>query len=361
MIRLIARAEVVDADGRRQVLGREDFWRKRKLLVAMVAAVTGRDYWQVRMLSGAVRQTAAAAAREDWDGVLMNFLYSTPLLSGWESRQVRLVVDTHNYDPGVFGGFRDAARNPLQRALCSRAIRTSERALSYLPEGTVMVHVSEADRESWRRDRGDLRHEVVENGCTVRPRPGMPDYGGSGLRRLLFVGSLSAQMNQNALELFAQRYWPALKGSAAMTVAGSGPSARVQNLCRDHGWTLMADITDEVLEGLYGAAHYALLPFGYGAGSKLKLFEACGRGVPVLGTRAGVTGVSEVPPLVMADDRVEAWQEAVARRRPPEAVALEETLSFARRFSWPALADRLRRIIESAPEVVIPRMGGQVL
>lgn len=355
--RLLARDRRVDPDGTELAWCDRGRWRNRKAFVALWAALTGQDYWQLKMLGPGVRKAARAARDEPWDAVLLNFLYALPLLAGWAERRMRLVVDTHNYDPVVFGGFRDASRNPLQRLLCARAIRTSRRALSVLPAGTVLVHVSISDQEAWRRDRPDLEHQVIENGCTVCPRESGPDYTSGGAKRLLFVGSLSAQMNQDALTHFARSFWPRLRGSVEFIVAGSRPTDSVRGQCHREGWTLRADVSDAELEALYADAHFAVLPFAYGAGSKLKLFEACGRGVPVLSTSAGTTGVASPPPLVLSDDRDGAWLDRIQDRRAPDPDAVGETLEFARRFSWPRLGERLRDIIQSAPEVSLPRVA----
>lgn len=352
--RLIGRKMCFNHDGVTEEDRSKESWRDRKLWTGLVAGLTGRDYWQLRMLSPWVQESARQASQDPWDGILLNFLYSAPLLRAWAGSKRRLVVDTHNYDPSVFGGFASAAKNPLQRMLGYRAIKSSRRTLAWLPAGTVMVHVSDADRVAWSNDRKDLQHEVVENGCTVQPRSRRPTYGGNGRLRLLFVGSLSAQMNINALEHFAEVYWPGLKELVTLTVAGSRPAVQVTELCRGSGWELCPDISDPELEDLYQSAHYAVLPFRYGAGSKLKLFEACGRGVPVLSTEAGITGITDPPPLVTVADKMEKWREVVSRRQVPEDSAVEATLAFAALYAWPVLAKRLCGIMSRAGEVLMP-------
>ena len=47
---------------------------------------------------------------------------------------MRLVIETHNYDPAVYNALRNAARNPLFRFLCARAVRNSLAALQALAE-----------------------------------------------------------------------------------------------------------------------------------------------------------------------------------------------------------------------------------
>jgi glycosyltransferase involved in cell wall biosynthesis len=328
-------------------------WRRSKHLTALTAALLGKDYWQFKLLTPGVWQAARNAGREAFDAVLVNFLYATPLLSTLTQRTARLLVDTHNYDPSVFGGFRDATRNPLTRMLCNRAIRTSRQALSRLPGGTVMVHVSERDAAGWRRDRPDLRHEVIENGCSVLPRAAGPAYPSADRWRLLFVGSLSAQMNQNALEHLAGHFWPQLHDLACVRVVGSNPPAAVSRLCAAHGWELWADVSEQQLAEAYGWAHFAVLPFAYGAGSKLKLVESCGRGVPVLSTTAGTTGVAKLPALVQVSDDPAAWRRRLQDFRNLEATEVAGLVEFAREYSWLRLARRYVGLIKGAEPALI--------
>jgi glycosyltransferase involved in cell wall biosynthesis len=207
-----------------------------------------------------------------------------------------------------------------------------------------MVHVSERDASLYQRHRSDLEHVVVENGAILRPRSLVPDYDGGGKRILLFVGSLSAKMNQDALGHFAAQFWPHLRQETEFRVAGSAPPERVRALCLQEGWTLYEDVSEDELDRLYAEAHFATLPFAYGEGSKLKLLEACGRGVPVLSTRAGVVGVRDLPPLVTVSDEPPVWRRRLAATRRLSEQAVEATLVFTSDFSWPNLARKLLAI-----------------
>jgi glycosyltransferase involved in cell wall biosynthesis len=289
------------------------------------------------------------AARESYDAVLVCFLFAMPLARPLLARPIRLVVDTHNYDAAWYASLASSSRNLILRHLCRIGTRYSERALRRLPPGTVLVHVSEADANLYRQHRPDLDHVIVENGTTVCPRRHCPDYGTLGKKALIFVGSLSAKMNQDALQYFASRFWPVLREKAALSVVGSNPPVSVDRLCRAHGWGLHANVTQEQLERLYEQAHFAVLPFGYGEGSKLKFLEACGRGVPVLATKAGLCGMGQFPELATANDNPEIWERRLEAQAELHPEQVRQLVSFAAQFSWENLARKLLHIIESAP------------
>jgi glycosyltransferase involved in cell wall biosynthesis len=316
-------------------------------VTALVALATGQDYWQVKHLLPGARRAVLELAKESHDVVLVSLLYSLPLVRPFVERGVPLVVDTQNYDPAWFGSLAAASGNVVLRRLCRRAIRNSERALASLPPGTTLVHVSEADACRYRLHRPDLEHAIVENGTTVCPRRDCPDYGTPGKKKLIFVGSLSATMNQDALRHFASRFWPMLRETAELRVAGSNPPVSVDRLCREHGWHLCPNVSQEQLERLYREAHFAVLPFEYGEGSKLKFLEACGRGVPVLATSAGLCGVSSAPSLATMSDAPSAWAERIQARSEPAAGEIRSLVTFAEQFSWPKLSRKLVNIIEN--------------
>lgn len=151
--------------------------------------------------------------------------------------------------------------------------------------------------------------------------------------------------------MIATRFWPSLRTTTEFRVAGSAPPARLMALCSQLGWRLFPNVEERFLDQLYAEAHFAVLPFSYGEGSKLKLFEACGRGVPVLSTRAGVVGVPRLPPLVKVGDEASVWQRETERAPAPSAEDINATLAFAEEFSWPNLARKFLRAIEHSKPV----------
>ena len=190
---------------------------------------------------------------------------------------------------------------------------------------------------------------MVENGTYVRPRNRTPDYGGAGKRKLLFVGSLSAKANQDALVHFSACFWPILRPAAEFRVAGSSPTARVRKLCARQDWTLCENVSEGQLDHLYAEAHFVTLPFAYGEGSKLKLIEACGRGVPMLATPAGVVGAPPTPSLVTVSAEAAAWRTRLTETRGISDAELRDSLAYAESLSWPKLAGTLLEAARHAP------------
>lgn len=344
--RLIGQNVISDRGKTIPLPGKETGWRERKDVNAFFSLVTGKSYWQYKFLRPPYVRAAAECRLDEFDAVIIHFLYSVPLLKLWPGRSNRLVIETHNYDPDIYGKLREASGNPLLRYLCSQAARFSLQQLASLPKETMLVHVSDYDAAAYQKHRPDLQHVVVENGCRIAPRATAPDYAAPGPKQLIFVGSLFAQMNQDALFHFSRVYWPALRGIAKMRVVGSLPPSAITSLCAAEGWELCPNVTDAELEHFYATAHFALAPFAYGAGSKLKLMEACGRGVPVLTTQGGATGMTTVPPCVHVTDEPKEWRKIV-QDWVPSSDNVRNTLAFAEQVSWPSLAARLVKLMQS--------------
>jgi hypothetical protein len=90
------------------------------------------------------------------------------------------------------------------------------------------------------------------------------------------------------------------------------------------------------------------MPFEYGEGSKLKFLEACGRGVPVLSTTAGLCGISISSPLVTVSDTPDAWVQRIQCRGDPDARDLGRLLDYAGEHSWSKLSRKFLAFVEDA-------------
>jgi glycosyltransferase involved in cell wall biosynthesis len=313
------------------------------------ALLLRRCYWQAKMLTGKTWSYLKDAKLNGYDAVIINFLYSAPLLKALRGLKVRLILETHNFDEDYFSRMARASANPLIRYLCFRAVNVSAGALHSLPSGLGMSHVSRGDASRYTNLRTDLEHAVVPNGCFIQLRKTSPCYSSPAHRQLLFIGSLSSKMNCDALNHFERTLWPYLADVSHLTVGGSNPSRQVMDLCQRNRWILRANISEQELHKLYEEAHFVVLPFAYAAGSKLKLLEAIGRGVPVVSTQAGVTGVDKLPDSVFVSNDPDAW-----------SAHIRETTKFystdkasLQSYSWESSAGRLEELLNALRPIAL--------
>jgi glycosyltransferase involved in cell wall biosynthesis len=124
-----------------------------------------------------------------------------------------------------------------------------------------------------------------------------PEIDSTGLRvghneNLLFVGSLGYRPNLDGLRWFAEEIWPRLSPifpALRVTVAGAEPGDEVREICLRSGFHLVANPED--IRPFYRTATAAIVPLRLGSGSRIKILEAGGCGVPVISTRKGVEGL----------------------------------------------------------------------
>ncbi|MEM8924378.1 MAG: glycosyltransferase [Actinomycetota bacterium] len=123
---------------------------------------------------------------------------------------------------------------------------------------------------------------------------------------VVFFGSLSYPPNVEALERLAEGR-PTEAGLRVL-VAGRRPPARVENLCREHGWSLEADFAS--LRWLAEQAAVAVAPLRSTAGIQNKLIDAALAGMPQVVTSESLAGLAPGFPCMVADEPTELVAEA---------------------------------------------------
>ncbi len=277
---------------------------------------------------------------ERFNVVYCSLVFTYPLIASYVGKRL-LVIDTQNSEWEWYASFRKATGNPLIKKVCDFSAARITQIMQQLPPQTIMAHVSESDAEAYRQHRPDLKHVVVPNGGDVSPRAQYPDYS-SPKKRLLFFASLHGKMSLDALRHFAERFWPVLSDACEMVVAGANPSSAITALCSQHGWKLQVNLTEAEVDSVFEQTHYSVMPFFYGAGSKLKFFDAVTRGVPVLSTQAGACGQSShLPTFVTVSDDPQVWRKVVGETTSLDSDWKEQVVEFGNEYGWPAIARRL--------------------
>lgn len=261
-------------------------------------------YYRERFLTSSFRNRARAAAEAGpWGGIICSYLTTAEVVEGTD---VPVAIWTHNDEFQWFEDRTDATVNPVARRVASQSLTYLHRHGDELADGAVLMNVSEADEAGFRLNLGDHESIVVPIGTDIDvPVAGALEPTDEPAA-LLFVGSLSVQMNADALRHFATVFEPRLRATlpgTSLTVAGSNPSKTVRAMCSDHGWTLIGDPSDDQLDELYLESTFSILPFAYATGSKLKLLASLAHGVPFLATEAvDVDAELMVAPSVRSSD-----------------------------------------------------------
>jgi glycosyltransferase involved in cell wall biosynthesis len=321
---------------------------RSKVVAALRAVVRHSHYLREKFLTprfGA--QARKYLLRPEYGLVACSPLCSAELAMEHVASGGLVCVFTHNDEVRWFENLRAASNNLLSRYVCSTSIEWVHGLFAEHGRDLLFLHVTAQDFDSYRRMFPTHHGAVVPIGVDARPVAPSWRPGADAPVQLLFAASLGVQMNADALDHFAQVFFPQLLSTLGVrlvvVIAGSNPSARVTRLCRKNNWTLRPDLKESELSDLYAGSAFAILPFAYTAGAKLKLLDALGRGVPVLGTAImGGGGEQEIAPCLFSDDP-EAWvlrlrQVASGGVGPDER---ERLIAHARAYSWERSAQLL--------------------
>lgn len=125
---------------------------------------------------------------------------------------------------------------------------------------------------------------------------------------LLFVGSFTHQPNRDAVLWFAREVFPLvrkMRPDITWTVVGRNPPKEITDLA-GNGIIVLNDISDDQLAVLYQSAKIVVAPLRFGAGVKGKVVEAMCMGTPVITTRIGTEGMTNIEECVeVADSALE--------------------------------------------------------
>lgn len=162
-----------------------------------------------------------------WGGVLCSYLVTAELMDGCD---LPTAVWTHNDEFQWFSDLEATTSSRLGRQVAKSSLDYLRTNAGGTAGSRTLLHVTSADREGFEDGMGMHEGFVVPIGTDLDV-PIAPALEAGQSPTLLFVGSLSATMNADALEHFADRFLPSIVEGfpeARVVVAGSDPSDRVR-------------------------------------------------------------------------------------------------------------------------------------
>lgn len=336
----------------------------RSRLAALVTQIGHWGWPRGPVTAGAaLRLTRPAAVREllSWaDVALVEFPWQYEHCARTAPPGLPLVLAGHNAERDKFEGYVEALGvKVLRQPWLGYVERAERRAFQRAP---LVIAVSEADRQALlARYGGDPDKVVVAaSGVDVESiTPATPERRTAARRALglpadrpvaLFI---AAYMPPN---LHGYRWVERLARAdprVTYVVAGRcAPAGREGNLIR------LGVVDDHRL--CFDAADVSLVPIEFGGGTKIKLVESLGAGLPVVAFREGARGLDlrHGEELLIADRTTDSMVASIHRLIDDPALA-GRIGDAARRFAedelaWPPIVER----IESALLELVERREG---
>ena len=206
--------------------------------------------------------------------------------------------------------------------------------------------------------RHGLAASVIPNAISL-PDPGTPG-GWTGGIRVLFAGNLTYPPNAGAAVRLVREVLPLLRAIAdqpvTVTLAGE-PDDTVRSLAAEPGVRVTGFVPD--LASCYRDADVVVAPLAAGGGTRIKLLEAFGYGLPVVTSTVGAAGldVADGVHVLMADspaDAARAVAALAADRGLRERLVTQARRLVSRSYSHDAVIPRIREFFAAAELAAAP-------
>jgi glycosyltransferase involved in cell wall biosynthesis len=148
----------------------------------------------------------------------------------------------------------------------------------------------------------------------------------------LFLGHLGASFNQDALDYFVRRIYPALEGTAGLsvTVVGGSLPKRLEFFAHQPNVDVVGSVGD--VRPYLHRASCLVIPLRFGGGLRIRILEAMSAGIPVVCSSVAIAGMAFEPgrDFVLADTPEDAV-EGIRRLLSDEAFSVALAAAAERR------------------------------
>lgn len=291
------------------------------------------------------QEVGAAIGRHRPDGIFC----SAPILASMVLANCGTPVSldiSHIERTVIDGQLRAATRNPSFASTKRAAVLALDRRArlrndaAALRNASLLLPVSDVELHEVEGRYG-THATVVLNGVDLPNDLGWQP----GSRRLLYVANFGYPPNAEALRILASRILPNLRAlDAAVELHLAGPGIADSDPVRQLPGVVVHGFVPDLAD-VYGSAELVVAPLMTGSGTKLKIVEAFGFGVPVVTTPKGAEGLpfrygteaevaSTVDELVRCSADLLSDPERAERQRDAARLWVEEG------YAWESIGDQ---------------------
>jgi glycosyltransferase involved in cell wall biosynthesis len=315
------------------------------------------DLWKSRV-SAVRREAERLIAAGEVDLCVADFLCALPNVP--RNCPVPVVYFSHNVEHMIWKRLCANAARLWQRLpleLEWRKLRRYEGAAGRRVALTIAV--SEQDRDMLAKLAPAAAIRAVATGVDIsyfapRNSPQQPE-------RLVFVGSMDWQPNEDAILYFIDAILPLIRAripAVTLSVVGRSPGERLRRAAAQSGVDVSGTV-DDVRDFMADAAVY-IVPLRIGGGTRLKIFEALAMAKAVVSTTVGAEGLplchgthflQADEPQAFADAVIGLLQDPERRRR----IGMAGRQLVEEHYSWTQVATEFESLLKSCVSTIEPR------
>lgn len=244
-----------------------------------------RDWFWSRDAAKACHAWLEAAPR----GILfVEQLYMFPYVP--ESFRERVVLDTQNLEVARIRAMGAADSSLARRAVAWLQLRPVERYETEAVQSVARVLAVSKDEQAAFEKLAPGRVRLVPNGVDTRAIEPLATTPQS--RKLLYLGSMGYGPNVDAVTHFLGAIAPRLRADGpSLDVVGSSPPASVYRAAAQAQMRVTVSGFVPDVSPYYRDSRAMVVPIRHGGGTRLKILESLGWGLPVVTTSLGCAGL----------------------------------------------------------------------
>jgi glycosyltransferase involved in cell wall biosynthesis len=259
-------------------------------------------------------------------------------------KEVKIIYNAHNVDS-----------NLAKAAFDRKEISSTQLQGYYDFENNLHKKVdaiftcSEDDRKTFEgMNKGQLKVSVVPNGVDIPEKKHDDAVNQQIPRFLIFCGSLWSIPNAEGLHWFCQKIWPLVLKEfprLILLVVGIGKLPEKYSEAYNMPSIEFSGAVEDV-KSWYNRAAVSVVPLLTGSGTRLKILEAMGMGVPVVSTTIGAEGIDYVEgkEIVIADKENDFADKIIAllkEKNQRERLSIEARKLALAKYDWNVIGEKM--------------------
>lgn len=264
------------------------------------------------------------------------------------NQNTKIIYDAHNVDTNLSKAAFKKGEISEKRLL---EVSFTERNL--YKEVDALFTCSQNDKEGFAvLNNNQLLMEVIPNGVIVPDQTfdegvykDVPEY-------LLFCGSLWSIPNAEGLQWFSDKVWPFIINQfphLKLLVIGSGKlPEKYLELYQNKSFEFSGAVPD--VKSWYNKATIAIVPLLTGSGTRLKILEAMGLGVPVISTNIGAEGINytDEKDILIADSEFDFAEKIITLLNNKEQrllISSNARLLVKEMYDWNIIGNKMAKFL----------------